>query len=396
MLYFASTITEHGLREKMRQVYLDYSATTPVDKRVLDQMAPYFRENFGNASSIHKYGRDAKEAIERARERIAQVIRCTPEELYFTSGGTEADNWALLGYALAHKDLGNHIITTNIEHHAVLHTAKFLEQNGFDVTYLPVNNEGILDIDSLKNAITDKTILVSVMHINNEIGTINSLEEIGAVVKETDSVFHTDAVQSFGKEPIDVNSMNIDLLSISSHKIYGPKGIGALYIRKGLKISKMIYGGSNERNMRPGTENVSAIVGFGAAAKICKKELAKEKETLTGLRNYFWGRLEKTIPDVRLNGHPEKRLPGNLNVSFKDADGESILLSLDLRGIAASSGAACAAGGIEVSPVLKALGLPPEYGDSAIRFTLGRYTSKNDIDYTVEVLKEIVERIRNL
>jgi len=394
--YILLRLPVHSAVIIMRQVYLDYGATTPVDKRVLDAMLPYFRENFGNASSIHAFGRDARAAVERAREQVARVVRSQPEEIYFTSGGTESDNWALAGCAAANRDRGNHIVTVLTEHHAVLHTARHLARQGFDVTALPVNGDGVLEVETLAAALTEKTILVSVMHVNNEIGTVNDIGALGAVVRESGALFHTDAVQSFGKVPVDVNAMHIDLLSVSSHKIYGPKGVGALYIRTGTPVSKMIFGGSNERNRRAGTANVSSIVGFGAAAKICSREMEKERAALAALRTYFWERIQEAIPGVRLNGHPEKRLPGNLNVSFTGADGESVLLSLDLMGIAASSGAACEAGGIEPSHVIKALHLPPEYGDSAVRFTLGRYTSRDDIDYTVSALRDIVERIRNL
>ncbi len=380
----------------MKQVYLDHGASTPVDKRVLEAMIPYFSGKFGNASSIHKYGRDAKDAMERSRERIAQVIRSSPEEIYFTSGGTESDNWALTGYASANRDKGNHIITVCIEHHAILHSCEVLTKQGFEVTYLPVDNDGVIDMQILKESFTDKTILVSVMHVNNEIGTINDLASIGAIVKENGAVLHTDAVQSFGKEPIDVNSMQIDMLTASSHKIYGPKGIGTLYVRDGLNLSKMIFGGSHERNMRAGTENVAAIAGFGTAAKLCRKDMDKERSFLNDLKEYFWDKMVNTIPDIRLNGHPENRVANNLSVSFANADAESILLSLDLRGIAVSSGAACAAGGIEPSHVIKALGLPKEFGNSALRFTLGRSTTRPDLDYTIDVLKEVVERIRSL
>jgi len=380
----------------MRHVYLDYGATTPVDKLVLDAMQPYFREHYGNASSIHKFGRDAKDAIERARERIAQIIRAQPDEIYFTSGGTESDNWALSGYAQAHKKKGNHIITTAVEHHAILHTCEYLKKQGFSVTFLPVQSDGLMDTDTLEAAFTDKTTLVSIIHVNNEIGSIHDLEEIGRIVKKYGAAFHTDAVQSFGKEPIDVNKMQLDMTSFSSHKIYGPKGVGALYIRNGETVNKMIYGGGHERNQRAGTENVAAIVGFGAAAKLYKREMKKERDALEELRNYLWQNIRNTIPDVRLNGHPENRIAGNLNVSFAHADGESIMLSLDLRGIAVSSGAACTAGGTEPSHVIKALHLPKEFRDSAVRFTLGRYTTRSDIDYTVDVLKEVVKRIRSL
>ena len=378
------------------KVYLDYSASTPVDKRVLDAMLPYFREHFGNASSIHSYGRETKYALEQARENIAQVIRAQPEEIYFTSGGTESDNWALTGYCINNKNRGNHIVTNNAEHLAVINTCKFLEDQGFEVTYLPIEPDGTLNLNELKDAVTGRTLIVSIMHVNNEIGTVNDLKAIGKVVKGKGTVFHTDGVQSFGKVPIDVNTMNIDMLSMSSHKLYGPKGVGALYIRKGTNIAKLMYGGGHERNRRSGTENIPAIVGFGTAAKICKREMEKESKTLIELRTYFRDKIQENIPDVRLNGQWEQRLPGNLNVSFKDADGESVLLSLDLHGIAVSAGSACESGSIEPSHVITALKIPPEYAQSAIRFTLGRWTTRSELDYTVSVLKDIIERVRSL
>ena len=380
----------------MQRIYLDYSATTPVDKRVLNAMMPYFREKFGNASSIHETGRDAKEALENAREQIARIIRAAPSEIFFTGGGTESDNWALTGYCLNNKSKGNRIVTVNTEHHAVLNTCKFLESQGFEVTYLPVEPDGTIDCNKLNEAITSETLIVSIMHINNEIGTIHDISRIGEITKEKGVVFHSDAVQSFGKIPIDVSATPVDMLSISAHKIYGPKGIGALYIRKGTNTGKFMHGGSHERNQRSGTENVAAAVGFGEAAEICKAEMEQESKFLLELRSYFLEKLKKKIPETRLNGVEESRLPGNLNVSFKDADGESVLLSLDLHGISASSGAACESGSIEPSHVIEALNQPPEYSQSSIRFTLGRWTTRSEIDTTVSVLADIVERVRSL
>lgn len=380
----------------MDPIYLDYSATTPIDKDVIDAMMPYFRGSFGNASSIHSYGREAREAMEGARDNLANLIKAQPEDIFFTSGGTEADNWAVVGFAQDNIDKGNHIVTAITEHAAVIKSCEYLESKGFNITYLEVDIEGNIDLDQLKNSITSKTILISLMHINNEIGLINDLEAIGAIAKDHGVVLHTDAVQSFGKIPIDVNKMNIGMLSASAHKIYGPKGIGILYKRSDVNLSKMIHGGSHEKNMRSGTENVSSIVGFGEAIKICINNMEQEELKIRELRNYFWELIQAKIPDTKLNGAMKNRLPGNLNVSFKDADGESVLLSLDLHGVAASSGSACAAGGIEPSHVIIALGLPPEYGQSAIRFTLGRYTTKDHIDYTVQVLIEVVDRIRSI
>ena len=378
----------------MTRVYVDYAATTPVDKRVLEAMLPYFREKYGNSLSIHSFGREAKDGIERARESIAHLIHAKPDEVFFTSSGTEADNWALIGYCLQNRQCGNHIITSCIEHLAVLNTCKYLESLGFSVTYLPVEHDGTLDIDTLRKAFTPQTILVSIMHVNNEIGVINDISAIGAMTKEHGAIFHTDAVQSFGKIPVNVQQMHIDLLSLSGHKIYAPKGIGALYMRTGVHIQKIFHGGRNERNQRSGTENTTGAVGLGAAALLCKAEMEQEGKSLRELCSYFWTEIQKQIPDVRLNGVLEPRLPGNLNVSFKSADSESILLSLDLHGIAASSGSACESGSIELSHVIKALNQPSEYAASAIRFSLGRWTTRAEIDYTVGTLKEIIERIR--
>ena len=381
---------------ELQHIYLDYSATTPVDKRVFEAMAPFFREKFGNASSVHGFGRDAKEGLENARESIALLLKAQPGEIYFTSGGTEADNLALIGYCLKNKDKGNHIVTCVAEHPAVLNACRYLEGSGFTVTYLPLESDGTISVDKLRDAMTDTTLLVSIMHINNEIGTINDIEAIGKHVKEKSAVYHSDCVQSFGKIPVDVNTMCIDMLSLSSHKIYGPKGVGVLYIRKGTQVEKLAFGGGQERNKRAGTENVAAIVGFGTAASVCKQEMDSESTNLRELRDYFWGQIKNSIPDVRLNGTHELRLPGNLNVSFKDTDGESILLSLDLHGVAASAGSACEAGSIEPSHVIEALKLPPEYAQSAIRFTLGRWTSKAEIDQACAILKDVVERVRTL
>jgi cysteine desulfurase len=379
-----------------KRIYLDYGATTPVDKRVVNAMTPYFRGKFGNASSIHSFGREAKDGIEKARENIALLIKASPEEIYFTSGGTESDTWAISGYCNGKRKKGNHIVTCVAEHPAVLNTVGSLEKFGFTVTSVPLEPDGTISIDLLREACTDKTILISIMHVNNEIGTINDLGTVGTIAKEFDAVFHSDCVQSFGKIPIDVNAMNIDLLSISGHKIYGPMGVGALYIRKGIVLEKLMYGGSQERKKRSGSENVAGIVGFGAAAALCRSEMKVKSSKLYDLSEYFWKRIQDSIPDVKLNGPSESRLAGNLNVSFKDADGESLLLSLDLHGIAASSGSACESGSVEPSHVIKSLNLPLEYEQSALRFTLGRWTSRSEIDYTVKMLKDVVERVRTL
>ncbi|MFC1553500.1 cysteine desulfurase family protein [candidate division KSB1 bacterium] len=380
----------------MKKVYLDNSASTPIDKRVLEKMIPFFREKYGNPTSIHFFGREAKDAVEHAREQIAHVIKAGPQEIYFTSGGTESDNWALTGYCLANKNKGNHIVTCEAEHPAVINTCKYLEKFGFLTTYIPIEKDGTLSIKKIDDAVKPETILLSFMHVNNEIGTINEIQEIGDLAKNKGIIFHSDCVQSFGKVPINVKKTNIDLISLSSHKIYGPKGMGALFVKKGTKIDKIIHGGGNEMEMRAGTENVASIVGFGEAAYISGKNLDKESRSLTELRNYFHSRLKEEIEDIRINGGLENRLPGNLNVSFANADGESILLSLDLHGIAASAGSACHSGSVEISPIIKALDPPHEFTQSALRFSLGRWTTRSDIDYTVKTLKDVVSRVRNL
>jgi len=380
----------------METIYLDYSATTPVDKRVVDAMLPFFTDKYGNPSSIHTFGREVKAAVEEAREKIADIINAVPSEIFFTSGGTEADNLAITGTAFRMKKKGNHIITASGEHHAVLDTCGFLEKNGFTVTAVPVNKFGSVELSSVIEAVTPETILISIMHINNEVGNINPVREIGKFSRENNILFHTDAVQSFGKVPVDVKTDFIDLLSLSSHKIYGPKGIGALFVRRGVSLERIIHGGGQEGNRRGGTENVPGIIGLGKAAEICKTEMEKEAGFLTDLRNYFWKKLQAAIPDVILNGDLDNRLPGNLNVSFIGAETEAVLISLDLKGIAASGGSACAAGSIEPSGVLKAMGVSRERAQSAIRFSLGRGSNKNQIDYTVDTLSEIVAHIRKI
>jgi len=384
------------VEKKLEAIYLDHSATTPVDKRVIKEMLPFFDEKYGNPSSIHLFGREVKTAIEEAREKIAEVINAEPSEIFFTSGGTESDNLAITGTALSMKEKGDHIITSTAEHHAVLDTARFLQKNGFKVTYVPVNKYGIVELEDIKEALTPRTILISIMHINNEVGSINPISEIGEFARENNVLFHTDAVQSFGKEPIDVKKDNIDLLSLSSHKIYGPKGAGALYIKRGVSPEKIIHGGSQEGNRRGGTENVPGIIGLRKAAEICLEEMENERKYLNKLRDYFWEKLQENIPDIYLNGHPKIRLPGILNVSFPGTDSETVLISLDLKGIAASGGSACTSGSIEPSHVLKAMGVSPEIAQSAIRFSLGRENNKEQIDYTVKNLKEIIDYIRKI
>jgi len=359
-------------------------------------MLPYYREKFGNASSIHTFGQEARAAVEEAREKVAQLIHADPSEIVFTSGGTESDNYAIKGVAYALRDRGRHIITSKAEHHAVLHTCEYLESQGFKVTYLSVDRYGMVDPDDVRRSITDQTILITVMHVNNEVGTINPIEEIGAIAREKGVYFHTDAVQSYGKIPIDVRKQPVDLLSLSGHKIYGPKGIGALFIRRGTRMEKLIHGGGHERNRRAGTENVPAIVGLGKAAEICSQRMEEEGQRLARLRDHFYRSLSERVPGVVLHGHPTQRLPGNLHVSFEGVEGEAVLLSLDLKGIAASSGSACTSGSTEPSHVLMAMGVPPEVARGGLRFTLGRSTTLEDIDYVVEALEEIVIRLRKL
>ncbi|MBS5982059.1 cysteine desulfurase NifS [Clostridium butyricum] len=380
----------------MKNVYMDYSATTYVKPEVLEEMMPYFTEKFGNPSSFYGISRETKRAIDTAREKVAKGLNCLPDEVYFTGGGSEADNWAIKGIASAHKNKGNHIITTKIEHHAVLHTCQYLEKNGFEVTYLDVDSEGFINLDDLKNAITDKTILVSIMFANNEIGTIQPVKEIGEICKEKKVFFHTDAVQAVGNVPIDVKEMNIDMLSLAGHKIYGPKGIGVLYIKKGIKIDNLIHGGAQEKNRRAGTENIASIVGLGKAMELATCNIEEHMEKMTSLRDRLIDGL-LTIPYTNLNGpRGEKRLPGNVNVRFRFIEGESILLSLDFKGVCASSGSACTSGSLDPSHVLLAIGLPHELAHGSLRLTLGAGSTEEDVDYVLEVTPPIIERLRNM
>lgn len=380
----------------MRRIYLDYNATTPLHPGVLEAMLPYYKSIFGNASTIYSFGQEARKAIDDAREVLACLIGAKPEEIVFTSGGTEADNFALKGVASALKGKGGHIITSSIEHHAVLFACKYLEKMGKKITYLPVDRYGWLDPDRVKEAITNETVLISIIHANNEIGTIEPIAEIGKIARECGVYFHTDAVQTVGKIPINVNESGIDLLSLSAHKLYGPKGIGALYIRKGTKIHPLIYGGEQERKRRAGTENVPCIVGLGEAAKIASKEMKQECICVKKLRDRLESKIKDNIDYVRFNGHPTERLPNTSNVSFEFIEGESLLLNLDLKGIAVSTGSACASGSLEPSHVLSAIGVPPAIAQGSIRFSLGRDNQKEDIDYTVENLVEIVGRLRDM
>ena len=378
------------------RIYLDNAATTKTSQEVVDAMLPYFTENYGNASSIYEVGQRSKEAITTAREEIAKVLGAKTEEIYFTAGGSEADNWALKAAFEAYSQKGNHIITTKIEHHAILHTCEYLEKKGAEITYLDVDENGLVNLDELQKAIRPETILISIMFANNEIGTIEPIKEIGMIAKEHGVLFHTDAVQAFGQVPIDVDEMNIDMLSSSAHKINGPKGIGFLYIRKGVKIRSFVHGGAQERKRRAGTENVPGIVGYGVAAKRAAETMevrtAKERE----LRDYFIDRVLKEIPYVKLNGDPVKRLPNNINLSFRFVEGESLLIMLDMKGIAASSGSACTSGSLDPSHVLLAIGLPHEIAHGSLRLTLGEDTTKEDLDYTLEQLKEIIGKLRDL
>lgn len=379
-----------------KTIYMDYSATTYTKPEVLEEMLPYFTQFYGNPSSIYSISRDTKKAIDKSRDRVAKAINAGRDEIYFTGGGSEADNWALKGIAFANRNKGNHIITTSIEHHAILHTCEFLKKQGFEITYLPVDEYGLINLEDLKKAITDKTILVSVMFANNEIGTIEPIKEIGQICKERNVFFHTDAVQAVGNVPIDVKEMNIDLLSMAAHKFYGPKGVGALYIRKGIRMDNLIHGGGQERARRAGTENVAGIVGIGKAIELATENIEEHSKRLTVLRDKLIEGLLK-IPYTRLNGPVgEKRLPGNANVCFKFIEGESILLSLDFEGICASSGSACTSGSLDPSHVLLAIGLPAEIAHGSLRLTLGDGTTEEDVDFALQVIPGIIQRLRDM
>ncbi|MGI6188223.1 MAG: cysteine desulfurase NifS [Clostridiales bacterium] len=379
-----------------RRVYMDYAATTYVKQEVMEEMMPYFTEKYGNPSSVHSFGREARKAVDLARERTAKALNASTDEIYFTGGGSESDNWAIKGAALANKQKGNHIITSSIEHHAVLYTCQYLEKMGFEVTYLPVDQYGLVNPEDVKKAITDKTILISIMFANNEIGTIQPVKEIGRIAREHGVYFHTDAVQAVGHVPIDVKDMNIDLLSLSAHKFYGPKGVGALYVRKGVRIHPYLHGGAQERNRRAGTENLPGIVGLGKAIELAYENLEESNSKLAAMRDRLIAGIMEKIDHVRLNGHPVKRLPGNANLSFEFIEGEALLLSLDMKGIAASSGSACTSGSLDPSHVLLAIGLTHEIAHGSLRLTLGDDNTDEDVDYVLEVLPGIVERLRNM
>lgn len=379
-----------------QRIYLDHAATTYTKPEVLEEMLPYFTKAYGNPSSVHSFGREARRALDKARKRTAEALKADPVEIYFTSGGSEADNWAIKGVALANKNKGDHIITTSIEHPAVLDTCRYLEKEGFKVTYLPVDQYGMVSVKDVEKAITDKTILISVMMANNEIGTIQPIKEIGQIAKEHKVYFHTDAVQAIGSIPIDVNDLNVDLLSLSAHKFYGPNGVGALYIRKGVKIGPYIHGGAQERNRRAGTENLAGIIGLGKAIELAVENMEKNNKKLIGMRDRLIKEIMSKVEYTRLNGHPEKRLPGNVNLSFEFIEGEALLLSLDLKGIAGSSGSACTSGSLDPSHVLLAIGLSHEIAHGSLRLTLGDDNTDQEIDYVIEVLPEIVNRLREM
>ncbi len=380
-----------------RKIYMDYSATTPVKQEVVDEMMPYFTQYFGNASTFHAFGREAKTALDKARGQVANLINAKTNEIYFTAGGTESDNWAIEGVAFAHKNKGNHIITSKIEHHGVLHVCEYLEKHhGFEVTYLDVDAEGRVKLEDLESAIKDTTILITIMYANNEIGTIQPIKEIGEIAKKHNIIFHTDAVQAAGNIEIDVKELNVDLMSMSSHKIYGPKGIGALYIKTGTKLHSFVHGGAQERRRRAGTENLPAIIGYGKAAQLAKDGMEEHINKLTSLRKKLIDGILERIPYTRVNGSLTDRLPGNVNFSFEFIEGEGILLMLDMLGIAASSGSACTSGSLDPSHVLMAIGLPHEIAHGSLRLSIGDFTTEEDIDYIIEKLPAVIERLRSM
>jgi len=383
-------------QHEMDPIYMDHAATTPVRREVLEAMLPYFSECFGNASSVYKLGQDARKAVDHAREVVADCIRADPREIYFMSGGTESDNLAIKGIARANSDGKRHLVTSQVEHHAVLNTCKFLEKEGFEVTYLPVDRFGIVDPADLQDAIRDDTILVSVMLANNETGTMQAIPELAAIAKERGAAFHTDAVQAVGKMPVDVDELGVDLLSMSAHKIHGPKGIGALYVRRGMKIEPLLHGGHHEQGKRPGTENVAAIVGFGKAMELAREEMATTSGRLASLRDRLERQIRERIPNTYLNGHAERRLPNILNMSFEFVEGESLLLMLDMRGIAVSTGSACTSGALEPSHVLTAMGVDPAIAQGSLRFSLGCDNTEEQVDFVAASLVEIVARLRQM
>jgi cysteine desulfurase len=388
---------------KPKYVYLDYAATTPMDQRVIEVMNAHFKDTYGNSSSLHSVGQKAAQTLVKSREIVASLINANRNDIYFTSSGTEADNIAVMGVALKNKTRGNHIITSALEHHAVENTCKHLKKSGFDVTFLPVDNLGLINLRELEDTITKNTVLISIMFANNEIGTIEPIKEIGEIAKKHNVIFHTDAVQAFGKVPIDVNEMNIDLLSASAHKLYGPKGVGMLYIRnKGIRngwgkyIAPIMYGGGHERDMRPSTVNVPGIAGFAKAVELSKEEMQKEIERESKLRDKIINFVLKNIEDTYLNGHPTQRLPNNVNLGIRFVEGESMVLDLDGQGIATSTGSACSSKSLDPSHVLLAIGLEPQEAHGSLRITVGRFTTEEDIDYFLEKLPPIIERLRKM
>ena len=381
----------------MKRIYMDHAATTPTDIEVVREMEPYFTQKYGNPNSVHSFGQEAREAVEEARKKVARLIGANPSEIIFTSGGTESDNYAIKGIAWANQKKGNHIITSQIEHHAVLHSCHFLEKHGFKVTYLPVDKYGLIDPGDVKKAITGKTVLVTIMHANNEIGTIEPIRDIAKITKEAGVYFHADSVQTVGHIPIEVNELGVDMLTMSGHKLYGPNGVGVLYLRKGIRIESLMDGGSQEKNRRAGTENVAGIVGIGKAAELAEKRLAQgEEDKIIKLRDKLIKEILNKVENVRLNGHPSNRLPGNVNFCFEFIEGESMLLNLDMEGIAASSGSACTSGSLEPSHVLLAIGLPPEIAHGSLRLSLGKDNTEEEVDYLIDILPKIIKKLRAL
>lgn len=380
----------------MRAVYMDHSATTPVDPEVFKEMIPYYNDRYGNASSVYSLGQQARRAVEKGREQVSQLINASSQEIFFTSGGTEADNQALLTFMAANRTRGNHLITSAIEHHAILHTCDYLEKQGFEITILPVGPDGLVDPQALEQAMKPTTALVSIMHANNEVGTIQPIKELAAIAHKGGAAFHTDAVQSLGKIPVDVKEMGIDMLSGSSHKLYGPKGIGFLFVKKGIKIESLLHGGGQERRLRAGTENVPGIVGLGKAAELARINLPERADKLNYLGKRLIEGILNTIPHARLTGHPVNRIPGSVSFCFEFVEGESILLMLDGLGIMASSGSACTSGSLDPSHVLLALGLPHEIAHGSLRLTLGKDNTAEDVDYVLKVLPPIIENLRKM
>lgn len=380
----------------MNRIYFDHNATTPILEEVFETMVPFLKDQWGNPSSIHWAGRGTRKSVEEARESVSALLNCTPLELIFTSSGTEGDNHALKGLAWAQKSKGNHIITTKVEHPAILSTCKHLQKEGFEVTYLDVDKDGLIDLDELKKTITPKTILISVMYANNETGVIFPIKEIGQIAKEKGVAFHTDAVQAAGKIKIDVNELNVDLLTISGHKLYAPKGVGALFVKRGTRLVPLVHGGHQERNRRGGTENVAGIIAMGRASQIAMRDMEKETEHLKTLRDRLEKGMADRIPHIKVNGHADKRLPNTANISFEFVEGESLLLNLDMKGIAASSGSACTSGSLEPSHVLVSMGLTHELSHGSVRFSLGKSNTIEEIDYLLEIMPPIVERMRSM